>query len=151
MWSSLMRMRTVGGVDSGGALVGFAVSFSRGGGRLSLCLRPVVFRAVMTGLFSNTSVMSTYSTRRIASVAAGGSAEDLIEFLAKHPGRTRVLAVGHEPDLSYSAARLIGANGRANLAFKKGGCCLIRFDSSPPKSPGHLMWWLTPRLLRKLR
>jgi hypothetical protein len=27
---------------------------------------------------------------------------------------------------------------------------MIRFDEFPPKSPGQLVWWLTPRLLRKL-
>jgi len=80
----------------------------------------------------------------------GGSAEALIAFLAKHPERKRVLAVGHEPDLTTMAARLIGAGHHAKLAFKKGGCCLITFEEFPPKSPGQLAWWLTPRLLRKL-
>jgi len=80
----------------------------------------------------------------------GGSPEVLITFLAKHDNRKRVLVVGHEPDLSELAARLIGAGRHANLAFKKGGCCLITFDEFPPKSPGQLIWWLTPRLLRKM-
>jgi phosphohistidine phosphatase len=80
----------------------------------------------------------------------GGSAEELISFLAKHRNRKRVLVVGHEPDLSEMTARLLGAGRHANLTFKKGGCCLITFDEFPPKSPGQLVWWLTPRLLRKL-
>jgi phosphohistidine phosphatase len=80
----------------------------------------------------------------------GGSAEALIAFLAKHPNRKRVLVVGHEPDLSEMAGRLIGAGRRAHLALKKGGCCLITFDDFPPKSPGKLIWWLTPRVMRKL-
>ena len=80
----------------------------------------------------------------------GGSAETLIAFLAKHPNRKRVLVVGHEPDLSEMAARLIGAGRHAHLAFKKGGCCLMTFDEFPPKGPGQLIWWLTPRVLRKM-
>ncbi len=80
----------------------------------------------------------------------GGSPEALITFLAKHPSRKRVLVVGHEPDLSQLAARLMGAGRHANLAFKKGGGCLITFIEFPPKSPGQLVWWLTPRLMRKL-
>jgi phosphohistidine phosphatase len=80
----------------------------------------------------------------------GGSPEALIAFLAKRSNRTRVLVVGHEPDLSEMAGRLIGAGRRSHLAFKKGGCCLITFDQFPPKSPGKLLWWLTPRILRKL-
>jgi phosphohistidine phosphatase len=80
----------------------------------------------------------------------GGSAEALIAFLAKHPNCKRVLVVGHEPDLSEMAGRLIGAGRRAHLALKKGGCCMITFDDFPPKSPGKLIWWLTPRIMRKL-
>lgn len=80
----------------------------------------------------------------------GGSPEALISFLAKSADRKRVLVVGHEPDLSELAARLISAGRRANLAFKKGGCCLITFDEFPPESPGQLMWWLTPKMMRKM-
>ena len=58
--------------------------------------------------------------------------------------------VGHEPDLGELAARLIGAGRNANMPFKKGGCCLITFSVFPPKSPGRLVWWLTPRVMRKL-
>ncbi|MGD0693385.1 MAG: phosphohistidine phosphatase SixA [Terriglobia bacterium] len=80
----------------------------------------------------------------------GGSPETLISFLAKHPQRKRVLVIGHEPDLSDMARRLIGAGRNARLAFKKGGCCLIHFNEFPPKSPGELLWWLTPRVMRRL-
>ncbi|MFZ0963181.1 MAG: phosphohistidine phosphatase SixA [Terriglobia bacterium] len=80
----------------------------------------------------------------------GGDPEALIAFLAKRANRRRVLAVGHEPDLGELAARLIGAGRNANMPFKKGGCCLITFSEFPPKSPGRLVWWLTPRVMRKL-
>lgn len=80
----------------------------------------------------------------------GGSAEALIAFLARHTHRRRVLVVGHEPDLSEMAGRLIGAGRRAHLTLKKGGCCLVAFDDFPPKSPGKLIWWLAPRVMRKL-
>lgn len=80
----------------------------------------------------------------------GGAPEALIAYLAKHENRKRMLVVGHEPDLSELAGRLIGAGHRAHLALKKGGCCLIEFNDFPPKSPGKLVWWLTPRVLRKL-
>ena len=80
----------------------------------------------------------------------GGSAEALVTFLAKYPNRKRVLVAGHEPDLGSLAVRLIGAGRHVNLGFKKGGCCLLEFDQFPPKSPGELIWWATPRLLRKL-
>ena len=80
----------------------------------------------------------------------GGAPEAFIAFLAKRSNRRRVLVVGHEPDLGELAARLIGAGRNANMPFKKGGCCLITFSVFPPKSPGRLVWWLPPRVMRKL-
>ena len=80
----------------------------------------------------------------------GGQPEALIAFLAKRSNRRRVLVVGHEPDMGELAARLIGAGRNANMPFKKGGCCLIAFSVFPPKAPGRLVWWLTPRVMRKL-
>jgi phosphohistidine phosphatase len=80
----------------------------------------------------------------------GGSAETLVKFLAQHATRRRVMCVGHEPDLGELAARLLGAGRSANLGFKKGGCCLIRFAAFPPKQPGELVWWMTPKIMRKL-
>ena len=83
-------------------------------------------------------------------LAPGGSPEALLSLLAEHGDRKRILLVGHEPDLCLLASRLVGAGPKANLAFKKGGCCLIRLEEMPPRSAGVLVWWATPRLLRKL-
>lgn len=80
----------------------------------------------------------------------GENAEKLLLFLGKKPERTRILLVGHEPDLSDLAGRLIGAGPHANLLLKKGGCCLITSEHLPPKLPGQLVWWMTPRMLRSL-
>jgi len=108
-------------------------------------------RAVETAGIIAESLASSVPVDVCEAMRPGGSPENLLAFLAKRPNWRRVLVVGHEPDLSELAARLIGAGGHANLTFKKGGCCMISFDEFPPKSPGQLVWWLTPRLLRKLR
>jgi len=108
-------------------------------------------RAVETAGIIAESLASSVPVDVCDAMRPGGSPEALLAFLAKRPNCRRVLVVGHEPDLSELAARLIGAGGHANLGFKKGGCCMISFDEFPPKSPGQLVWWLTPRLLRKLR
>jgi phosphohistidine phosphatase len=81
----------------------------------------------------------------------GGSFEKLVAFLARHPERRRIMVVGHEPDLGENAARLIGAGRGANMPFKKGGCCLVTFTDTPLNSPGRLIWWMTPAMMRKLR
>ena len=107
-------------------------------------------RAVETAGIVSDSLTSRVPMDISAALSPGGQAEALIAFLAKHPNRRRVLVVGHEPDLSDLAARLVGAGRNANIAFKKGGCCSITFNEFPPKSPGQLVWWLTPRVMRKL-
>jgi phosphohistidine phosphatase len=83
-----------------------------------------------------------------AALTPGAPREDVLAFLAKNPDRKRVMLVGHEPDLSALAGRLIGAGRDANLEFKKGGCCLIEYDGLPARYAGRLVWWLTPRALR---
>ena len=108
-------------------------------------------RAVETAGIIAESLASSVPVDVCDAMRPGGSPEALLAFLAKRPDCRKVLVVGHEPDLSELAARLIGAGGHANLGFKKGGCCMISFDEFPPKSPGQLVWWLTPRLLRKLK
>ena len=80
----------------------------------------------------------------------GEPPEKLLEFLKQHSQRKRILVVGHEPDLSILAGRLIGAGRGAGLAFKKGGCCLVLCDQLSLKTPGRLLWWMTPRVLRAI-
>jgi len=79
----------------------------------------------------------------------GGSLLTLVTSLGKRKVHRGALVVGHEPDQSHGVARLIG-NARANFEFKKGGCCRIDFDGFPPRPPGKLIWWLTPRVMRKI-
>ncbi len=107
-------------------------------------------RAAETGVVVAGAMDEQPPLDRCDALAPDGSPDDLLVFLAAHPERKNVILVGHEPDLSLLAARLMGAGHHANMAFKKGGCCLVRFDGSPSKGLGLLTWWLTPRVLRKL-
>ena len=110
---------------------------------------PLVRAAETAGIVSDV-LEGTVPTDFCDALQPGGSPDGLIAFLAKHPQRKHVLVVGHEPDLSEMAARLIGAGRNARLGFKKGGCCLIHFEEFPPTAHGELVWWLTPKLMRKL-
>jgi len=109
-----------------------------------------LLRAVETAKIAASALGPLTPVETSETLSPGASPESLLSFLARHKNRRRILVVGHEPDLSRLAARLIGANRHANLVFKKGGCCLISFSEFPPKSPGELVWWLTPRILRAL-
>jgi phosphohistidine phosphatase SixA len=68
--------------------------------------------------------------------------------LAKAAKRTRLALVGHEPDLGELAAHLIGA--RRPLPFKKGGICRIDVAGLSSRAGGTLVWFVTPKVLRKL-
>ena len=79
---------------------------------------------------------------------AGGRPEELLSSLGRLEEDAVVALVGHEPDISRLLAHLIGASGE-RLPFKKGGAALVAMDNPSPGS-GRLIWFLPPRLLRKL-
>ncbi len=80
---------------------------------------------------------------------AGGSLEEQAAVLDRYPADATVAVVGHEPHLSALLARLLGSRHDDRLAFKKGGAALVdvagRLDGG-----GQLVWFLPPKVLRKL-
>jgi phosphohistidine phosphatase len=81
-------------------------------------------------------------------LAPAGTPTAVIQEVAKYARKGRVALIGHEPNMGELAARLIGA--RAPMEFKKGAICRMDFDVLPPKGVGHLLWFVTPRMLRRL-
>ncbi|HEY0874276.1 MAG TPA: phosphohistidine phosphatase SixA [Vicinamibacterales bacterium] len=81
-------------------------------------------------------------------LAPAGSPAAVVQDIVKQARKGRIALVGHEPNLGELAARLIGS--RTPLEFKKGGICRIDFDVLPPKGIGHLRWFVTPKMLRKI-
>lgn len=82
-------------------------------------------------------------------LAPAGSSASVLQELGKHMRKGRIAVVGHEPNIGELAARLIGS--RTPLEFKKGAICRIDFEVFPPKGSGQLRWFLTPKILRKIR
>jgi phosphohistidine phosphatase len=82
-------------------------------------------------------------------LAPAGTPAAVIQEIARHARKGRVALVGHEPNLGELAAQLIHA--RSPLSFKKGGVCRIDFEDAPPKGAGSLVWFLPPKVLRKLK
>ncbi|MBZ5560838.1 MAG: phosphohistidine phosphatase SixA [Acidobacteriia bacterium] len=120
------------------------------GVRLDWIVSGPLVRAWQTGEILRSVLGANVPLSSCDHLRPGGTLEGLLAFLVKHSGKRRILIVGHEPPLSRWAAQLLGASSAANLRFKKGGCCLITLKELPPKIPGRLIWWVTPRLLRKL-
>lgn len=81
-------------------------------------------------------------------LAPAGSPAAVVQEIVKHARKGRIALVGHEPNMGELAARLIGA--RTPLEFKKGGICRIDFEVLPPKGVGHLRWFVTPKMLRRI-
>jgi phosphohistidine phosphatase SixA len=69
----------------------------------------------------------------------------LESFVRSLPGKRTVL-IGHEPNLSILAERLIGIHERGAIRLGKGGACAIILEAGTAK----LEWLMTPRGLRTL-
>ncbi len=80
-------------------------------------------------------------------LAPGGEFQALLHALR---GADDTLAVGHMPDLSEVAGRLLTGDARGAFDFRKGGVACFEFEGPARPGQGALEWFLPPRLLRKL-
>jgi len=84
-------------------------------------------------------------------LAPGGPTEAILEGLPKGRQASRVLLVGHEPDLTRLAADLLlPGNPALSMTLRKGGLIRIDFDDHPSPGDGRLVLLLTPKILRGL-
>ncbi len=75
-----------------------------------------------------------------------GGDPDTICYHATLSGQdSTVLLVGHEPDLSALAGKIITGGDAAALVLAKGGLAKIRNFSFDKKPSGELQWLLTPK------
>ena len=88
------------------------------------------------------------SVKLLASLAPGHSGSATMVQLDKVAKRKRIALVGHEPDLGQLAAFLLG--GKRPLPFRKGGICRIDVQGLSSTRAGSLIWFIPPRVLRKL-
>jgi phosphohistidine phosphatase len=82
-------------------------------------------------------------------VLAHGGADAILAMLQRQPADATVALVGHEPVLSLLLARLLGSGRGERLALKKGGAALVDLPEGP-RAGGRLVWFLRPRILRRL-
>ncbi len=79
---------------------------------------------------------------------AAGRSREVLAALGERGDDDLVALVGHEPDVSALVAHLTGSTGE-RLPFKKGGAALVELDGGT-SDRGRLIWFLPPRLLRRL-
>ena len=80
---------------------------------------------------------------------ASGSFDAQAEVLDGYPEDATVAIFGHEPVVSELLARLLGTSDDTRLTFKKGGAALVDVPGRLAEG-GSLVWYLPPKLLRKL-
>ena len=73
----------------------------------------------------------------------GASWSDLARAMAAHVDSSRVMFVGHEPDLSGAVSVLTGG---ASVRMRKGGIASVEFPGVPEPGAGELAWLLDPDL-----
>jgi phosphohistidine phosphatase len=105
-------------------------------------------RAKQTADILAAGVQGNPSVKLLDELAPGHTPTIVMTQLAKAAKRQRIALVGHEPDLGELAAHLIGAT--RPLLFKKGGMCRIDIGGLGPKHTGSLVWFVPPKVLRKL-
>ena len=106
-------------------------------------------RAKQTATLLANGLGNKTSVKTLDALAPGHSATQVMSELSRAAKRHRIALVGHEPGLGELAAHLIGSP-RA-LPFKKGGVCLIAIQGLTSRRAGELIWFLPPKVLRRLQ
>jgi phosphohistidine phosphatase len=88
------------------------------------------------------------AVKTLDALAPGHPPRAVMSELARCARRRRIALVGHEPDLGELAAHLFGS--ARHIPFKKGGICLIALQGLTSRRPGELVWFLPPKVLRRL-
>lgn len=105
-----------------------------------------LLRSVQTALWVAKGYRSRVKVKNSDALSPGASAPEFAEFV-KGIKESRVIVVGHEPNLSENLAQLVGMNGGGGFELKKGGCYGVRLRSD---GTAVFEWLLSPRILRKL-
>jgi phosphohistidine phosphatase len=121
---------------AGGALAALGV-------RLDAVLTSPRVRALDTARLACQALPQTIEPALHEPLSAGFDGSQALELLARWEDGTRVLVVGHEPDLSRVVKELTGA--RADL--KKGGMAMVRIGTPDAVSSGELVVLTRPREL----
>jgi len=87
----------------------------------------------------------------LATALVPGIALEEFEEWAREKGECELMAiVGHEPHLGKLVTWFMTGSQESRIQFKKGGACLLEFESAPRRATGTLLWLATPRQLREL-
>ena len=83
-------------------------------------------------------------------LAPNGRLSELYSELANLKQAEEIFLFGHMPDMTMLAGTLLFADDLA-IPFKKSAVCRIDIFDVPPTQPGHLKWFITPKMAQALR
>jgi phosphohistidine phosphatase len=89
--------------------------------------------------------------QEMAELAGDRRVEDVLLGLGRYRTHHSIMLVGHQPLLGEVAAHLLSLSQSLQVDLKKSGICAVEVERIPPKSPGTLLWMMTPKQLRMLR
>jgi phosphohistidine phosphatase len=128
-----------------------AIGLKRLGVELDGILSSPLRRAEETARLVADVVSPTLAVELYPPLSAGATAQDILKGLRPARRETRLLLVGHQPDLGDLASYLMtGSASLAPLPFKKAAVAAITVASLPPRATGLLEWFLTPGQLRAI-
>jgi phosphohistidine phosphatase len=116
---------------------------------IELILTSPLTRAVQTAEILGRGLAARPGVIRAEALAPATPPARVARALAAYAKPAAVALVGHEPDLGELAAWLIGA--ATPLAFRKGGVCRIETADWPPDRNSRLIWFATPKMLRRVK
>jgi len=87
---------------------------------------------------------------KIANSLVPGASFEEFEKWCSGLGEKKVIAVvGHEPHLGTLVTWLLAGRSESRIRLKKGGACMLEFESEVQRDSGILNWLLTPRQLER--
>lgn len=105
-----------------------------------------LLRTVQSALWVSKGYRSRMKVQTSDALVPSAGAAEFQAWLAGVQER-RIIVVGHEPNLSAYASRVIGLRGgESHLELKRGACYGVRIR---PDGVALLEWLLSPRLLRR--
>jgi len=116
---------------------------ARTGPKPRLTITSPLTRAVQTAEIA--AEMACRKNRVVASelLLPGGDIDELIAHLKGCADDKRVMVIGHEPQLGFLVAALLGRTDEA-LPLKKSACVALELDPDKGDKPAAFLWYLVP-------
>ena len=101
---------------------------------------------VLVGVLAPTLSVEIYPL-----LAPGHESAEVLKGLRPYRAAQALVLAGHQPDMGLLASHLLtGSSNLAPLPFRKGAVAAIGVDAVPPRAPGELLWFMTPKQLRAI-